>query len=141
MFLYVIQADGSCKVGMSQDPQRRLRNLQAAHFGDLALVAVFDVGRRDAFVAERTAHQALAARFERSREWFKAPAADCCRAVEEAIRSAPDDMFDKRGNHVPPPGVRVVPDPDKGAMIAHVLEAADRLIQQSKPRRHAASAP
>lgn len=130
MYLYVFETEGACKVGISQNPQRRLQNLQGAHFMDIKIVAVFDVGRKDAFAAERAAHLDLGARFERRREWFRAPAAECCRAAEEAIRNAPDDLFVKRRANAPVPGVPVSPSVEAAERTIMVLEAAARLRQK-----------
>lgn len=67
-FVYVISEVGTCfvKIGISQDPQQRLRELQTANPRKLAILATWPGGKPE----EATYHRMLSD-FRREGEWFE----------------------------------------------------------------------
>lgn len=83
--LYVIKSEhGPVKVGISNNPARRLASLQAGSPAKLALAHVESISDLSALTVERAAHDLLRAVHSHG-EWFDADAADAVAAIREAI--------------------------------------------------------
>lgn len=70
--VYVISSkSGQCKVGVSEWPAMRLRQLQSKHDTELTLAHVFKCGRHStAYHLERQIHEQLA-EYALGNEWFR----------------------------------------------------------------------
>jgi DNA-binding MarR family transcriptional regulator len=70
-FIYIIQDCDSTflKIGRSNDPHNRIKNMQSGSSGVLRLVSTFKVG---SVKAERAIHKELS-EYRRNGEWFDAP--------------------------------------------------------------------
>ena len=82
MFVYFIQAgdDGSVKIGISADPERRLELLQGAHYEELVLLAY----RPGTLAMEKRLHSKFAAWRIRG-EWFEADAPGLREEIDAAL--------------------------------------------------------
>lgn len=70
-FLYVIQSQEFCKVGISHNVERRMHHFRAGNPHPLPVLATFRFGSRlAALLAERTTHSVLSP-YSIGREWFK----------------------------------------------------------------------
>ena len=82
--VYVIQSEtGAVKIGRSEDPDGRLRAIQAAHPAALKLCHSSAV-REDCSLVESTAHRLLANK-RKIGEWFDVSVDDAIAAVAKAI--------------------------------------------------------
>lgn len=83
--VYVVaRADGPCKIGMSDNPQKRIGALRGGRT-KLTIAGTYPRQDGDARLVERVAHQLLAAK-HLGGEWFDVTEAQAIGAVQEAIR-------------------------------------------------------
>jgi hypothetical protein len=84
-FIYIIDAFGSdfCKIGNSDDPRARLRNIQTGCPAKLRICALFTVAPSKARLVEKRAHESLEPH-RANGEWFLVPA----HRAQEAILGA-----------------------------------------------------
>lgn len=88
-FMYVIQSQEFCKVGITNNVPRRMLHFRAGNPHPLPVIATFRFGSRiAALLAERTTHSVLAP-YAIGREWFEVSpelAENAARVVTEATR-------------------------------------------------------
>jgi hypothetical protein len=83
--VYVVrQANGPCKVGMSDSPHKRIGSLRGGR-SRLTIAGKYPGQSGDARLVERVAHQLLAGK-HLGGEWFDVTDAQAIAAVQEAIR-------------------------------------------------------
>jgi hypothetical protein len=89
-YMYVIQSMEFCKVGISQDVKRRVRDFRAGNPHPMPVLARFRFSSKlTALLAERTTHAVLA-RYSIGREWFEISpelAINAAKVVTEATRA------------------------------------------------------
>lgn len=85
--VYVMASAEAAKIGVSERPEQRLREVQTGSAAKVKLVASYWLpSRHDAFLVERAAHSELAAAGISSRgEWFKTVSGRARSGVESAI--------------------------------------------------------
>ena len=87
--VYIIVADtGWLKIGVSNDPHKRLLALQTASSAALRLAKVFEFPPGYCFKIERRAHRALRHVSARRGEWFYVKPA----VAEEAVQKAAEEV-------------------------------------------------
>ncbi len=95
-FLYVIAAspEGPCKLGRSNDPERRLRQLQTGHSEYLRLYYREAVDASEVSAMERAVHKVIA--FKRMKgEWFRITVEDAIAEIKHAIMFHSDNLLPK----------------------------------------------
>jgi len=98
-FIYVIQADQELKIGMSHDPERRLKALQTSNPSRLSLLHSEEIGG-DITLAkntERKLHR-LCKKYRIGGEWFKEEALTLVREFFSV--TDPADWFEAANNHM-----------------------------------------
>ena len=69
-YLYIITYGQAFKVGISKDPNKRLKSLQTSNPNKLQLLEVFGLPKNYIFRIEKECHIALQSRFVKRGEWF-----------------------------------------------------------------------
>ena len=70
-YLYIITDGENAKVGKSDNPEKRLKELQTGNANHLSLVLTFPVPSDKVFSIEKQCHDELRLHFEKRGEWFK----------------------------------------------------------------------
>lgn len=71
-YVYIITDGEDCKVGVSDNPAKRLKQLQTGNPKKLKIVDTFEVPRKEiAFKVEKEAHSKIQSLYEKRGEWFK----------------------------------------------------------------------
>jgi hypothetical protein len=87
-YIYVIGApDGPQKIGLANDPVRRLAILQTGNASGIGVNASVPVMRSDADLVERHAHHLLLDRHIRG-EWFDVTPAEALAVIRQAVSAA-----------------------------------------------------
>jgi predicted GIY-YIG superfamily endonuclease len=95
-YLYVISAStsGPCKLGRSNDPEKRLRQLQTGHSETLHLFHQELVTGSEISLMERALHRTIA--FKRMRgEWFNITVEEAIAEVRHAVMLYTDNLKPK----------------------------------------------
>ena len=71
-YVYIITNGEDYKVGVSKDPERRLKQLQTGNSKKLKIVSLFEVPEDVVYNMEKDAHKAVRMWYTKSGEWFKA---------------------------------------------------------------------
>jgi predicted GIY-YIG superfamily endonuclease len=74
-FVYIITNGEDYKVGVSVDPEKRLKQLQTGNSKKLSIVSTFEVSKKVVFAMEKEAHKLICAKYQKSGEWFKGASA------------------------------------------------------------------
>lgn len=87
MFIYIIQSQsGPVKIGYSQDPEKRLKQLQTGSSDKLTLHAKINVEKEHVKLLEKTIHR-MNSHKRIDGEWFDLNPDDAVRDIEFAIIS------------------------------------------------------
>jgi hypothetical protein len=70
-YVYIITNGEDLKVGVSYDPEKRLKQLQTGNSKKLRIVSKFEVEKRDVFKMEKEAHAKIIGFYQKRGEWFK----------------------------------------------------------------------
>lgn len=70
-FIYIITNGEDYKVGVSKNPNKRLKQLQTGNPKKLEIVSLFEVPSEIVYAMEREAHKAIQSKYAKSGEWFK----------------------------------------------------------------------
>lgn len=124
-FIYVVgPAGGPNKVGLTADPQKRLRTLQTGHYLSLSVHHSEKVPWSDAALIERLAHDLLKSAHLRG-EWFDISVADAISAINQAIDDVRFVADESRSNIV-----RFRPEPEELAALQNAAKAERRPVSQ-----------
>lgn len=85
-FIYVIapRPEGPCKIGLSGNPNRRLRQLQTGHPEPLSLYHTMEVEAGRVALLEKLIHKTLRV-WKQKGEWFRLSVEECKGEVEFAL--------------------------------------------------------
>jgi hypothetical protein len=70
-YIYIITNGEDYKVGVSVNPQKRLKQLQTGNSKKLSIVNTFEVPADDVYKMEKEAHKEIQICYEKRGEWFK----------------------------------------------------------------------
>lgn len=84
-FIYIITDGSAYKIGISIDPDCRIKELQTGSAKNLKLLHTFKVPKKDVFALEKECHNIAVKRFAKRGEWFHG-------ATEFAIRLIVDSV-------------------------------------------------
>lgn len=70
-YLYIITDGTNTKIGVSNNPQKRLSQLQTGSSHKLSLFKQYSVSHRNKFKLEKACHVKVASLYEKRGEWFK----------------------------------------------------------------------
>ena len=70
-YVYIISNGEDFKVGVSVNPEKRIKQLQTGNPRRLHLVATFAVAKKDVFKMEKEAHSKIIGWYPKYGEWFK----------------------------------------------------------------------
>lgn len=98
-YVYFIQRGyGAIKIGVSNDPEERCRQLQTADYKILHVIAKFPMpSRQAAFTMEKELHEKLSNYRLKNGEWFKRGIVN---EFQDKVKLLPY-MFDNEGNKIP----------------------------------------
>lgn len=69
-YIYIITDGDAFKVGVSDNPQKRLRALQTGASKKLYLLETFEVPKDEVYSLEKQCHEKLNTIYEKRGEWF-----------------------------------------------------------------------
>jgi hypothetical protein len=87
-YVYIISDGQDYKVGVSNNPDKRLKQLQTGNPKKLKIVNLFEVEKTKVFKMEKEAHNKIRGWYIKSGEWFK-------NASEFHINLIVDEVFQK----------------------------------------------
>lgn len=85
-FLYIISNGNDLKIGVSKNPEKRLKDLQTGSAQKLHIVETFKLPYQKVFRLEKECHNKLVTSYPKRGEWFKNPIEwDVCCIVESIV--------------------------------------------------------
>jgi hypothetical protein len=69
-YIYIISDGQDYKVGVSINPNKRLKHLQTGNPKKLKIIALFEVDKKDVYKMEKEAHRKIQAWYPKRGEWF-----------------------------------------------------------------------
>lgn len=84
-YLYIISNGTDLKVGVSKDPDKRLKQLQTGSSKKLEIVNIFPLPSDKIYGLEKECHQKLVSTYRKRGEWFKSPLLWDVRCTVESI--------------------------------------------------------
>lgn len=73
MFLYIISDGTDAKIGVSKQPEKRLKSLQTGSPKKLILYATYEILDKNPFGFEKKCHEAISKSYQKRGEWFASP--------------------------------------------------------------------
>ncbi len=124
-YIYIVHAAGLHKIGWSEDPEQRVRDMQVGSPLPLNLVHVYPCPSYEVFKVERHAHRALA-EFHVRGEWHDCSDIEAAAAIAEAFTAN---------------GVKQISISDVGALLgrAYIAKSADGSVIRRAVARHRVS--
>lgn len=86
MSIYVIQAGGAVKIGITKNIRTRIQGLQIGHPHDMACCYMFEMRASKARKLESSVHRSLRPHHLRG-EWFQTTPSDAAEAIERVARA------------------------------------------------------
>jgi hypothetical protein len=87
-YIYIITDGKAFKVGISKEPQKRLRELQTGNASKLEILHLFKVPEDKVFKLEKDCHRILTTNFVKRGEWFHG-------ATDFSVRIIVDEVCEK----------------------------------------------
>jgi len=84
-YLYIISNGTDLKIGVSKNPQKRLKQLQTGSADKLEFFELYPLSSKRVYSLEKECHQKLQTNYIKRGEWFKAPLFWDVRCVVESI--------------------------------------------------------